>query len=269
MHSRAQFPLQVLLLSAALCLGVARTGHATGSDQLFNGTISGFFSSPVVKVSPCNPPSACGTLTDAQKNPVSQDNSLTAETTGLGTDTFTFGSGPSKFVFVGGATGVQVTKDTCSTPSGMVACTNQFKIGTFYFTNGSNTDQSIVFGVTLNFLFTPVGGCPVGFTCPFVTPGSTSLNIYSTNNAALDPSDSVSFNPDIASKTFHVPEGSTDQADILGRIAGDPFFVLTDIILQPGGDGFITVVPGPGSVILLGLGLGAIALIRRLRPVKR
>src|SRR5215813_10961517 len=143
MHSRAQFALPVLLLTAALCLGVARTGHASLTDQSFTGTVTGAFSSPVEK-SPCNPTSACGNLKDAQGNVVSQDNTGTAVISGLGTNTFTWGSGigllpppavpSSSFMFMGAnVTGVHTT-ETCSISGVSLPCTPELLLGTFTFT---------------------------------------------------------------------------------------------------------------------------------------
>jgi hypothetical protein len=66
-----------------------------------------------------------------------------------------------------------------------------------------------------------------------------------------------------------VPEGPIKSNLILsGMIQGDPFLAFLGARLPSGDPGTLVAAPEPGSLILLGLGLGGIALTRRLRPRK-
>jgi hypothetical protein len=243
-HSRAPF----LLLVAALCLGVAHSGHAA---TLYSGSITGTFSNPVLS----------GNLINVDRSVSFVDNTTTAVFSGVGTDTFTWGTdtpssalSSSRFV----VTGNTFTNQPANT---------DFALGTFRYLNGTSVVDSIVFGVTLNLSFSGNAS---------VTPEVSNLKILTTVNGNVDPfadADFVSF--DKFPTTFNVFEGAEATATLIGQIVDDPQVQLDGITLAPNDpNGFLaqgqgSAVPEPESLFLLGLGLGGIALIRRFRPVKR
>jgi hypothetical protein len=274
MHSRAQFPLQVLLLTAALCLGVTHTGHAVQIN--FSGTVAGTFSSPVLH----------GTVIDANGNPQAVNNGgppvtavcslspcIVSQPLGSGSNTFTWGNTPtfSSLVFTG------------ATLQGQASNTI-FTIGTFAYHNGENAQDSLVFEVDFDLSLLGVND---------VKPAHNHLILTARNNLAPEPRDSVEFkaSPTSSSSEFCttptvpvptitcsnvtmlllVPEGMTSTATLKGFIAADPEFMFEGGTLPANDPGSLIIVPvpEPGSLILLGLGLGGIALTRRFRPVKR
>jgi len=282
MHSRAQFPLQVLLLTAALCLGVAHTGYAGGT---FHGSITGSFSAPVLSGNLANadgtPNSTFLNNSNAIVNGITGTNTAVCSLAScpvssgvVGSNEFHWGANPafSSFVFTG-ASNVAV-------PGG-----SEFELGTFDYFNGESALNTLVFGVTLTLEWHGTD-IPAGTVTPLVR----DLKIGTTVNGGVDPiadSDSVQFtitaNDQNLDTLLHVLEGTDTtatgtcpappcaaRAHLMGKISGDPFLELTRITVSPDDpNGFVTVVPEPGSLILLGLGLGGIALTRRLRPVKR
>src|SRR5215813_4910676 len=165
MHSRAQFPLQVLLLTAALCLGVAHSGHA--SNMTFEGSITGTFSAPVL----------FGNLVNADKTPgmfLNNSNMTENGTVGTNTAVFTFTSTGSSTTFTWGAcivsTGCSTAKftsssfeftgvtDTGPVTGGLADSAQQFKLGDFKYINGESDLTTLVFGVTLTLQFTALSG---------------------------------------------------------------------------------------------------------------
>jgi hypothetical protein len=289
MHSRAQFPLQVLLLTAALCLGVARTGHAL-ADLTFNGTVTGTFSSPVLN----------GNVIDVNGNPSPFNNGpggtntaacslvpcpVLSQPLGPGSNTFTWGSPSippiaptfSSFRFTGVDTSlvcggiVSLCDPLGPLQGGGVKSNTIFPLGTFEYTNGTSALDSLVFGVHFH----------LGFTANGVNPTDNDLVITTTDNGGPDAKDSVSFKVQFcttiqpfACSDVHmllgVGEGAKATATLLGLIHADPDLLLTGVTCPPNDPNCVVVtVPEPGSLILLGLGLVGIALTRRFRPVKR
>jgi hypothetical protein len=268
MHSRAQFPLQVLLLTAALCLGVTHTGHAV-ENQAFSGSLNATFSSPVKD----------GTLPGSGCTGFCIDNTITAVSTPTPViNSFAWGNNPdsSSLVFM----------PTAFTGQGPNV---DFTIGTLKYHNGTSALTSLVFGVHFHLAFDGTILC-AGIACnviPTVNPYDADLIISTTVNAGvtnLADSDSVSFKvafctvavgpkPPFCSDVsmlLHVFENDTATATLKGMFFSEPDLLLTGITLPPDDPhGFVVTVPEPGSLTLLGLGLGGIALTRRFRPVKR
>jgi hypothetical protein len=222
MHSRTP----VLLLVVALSLGVAHSGYAA---TLYSGSITGTFSNPVLS----------GDLINVDRSVSFFDNTTTAVFTGVGTDTFTWGSdtpssplSSSRFV----VTGNTFTNQPANT---------DFALATFRYLNGSSLVDSIVFGVTLSLSFSGNAS---------VTPSVSNLKILTTVNGGVDPfadADFVSF--DRFPTTFNVFEGAEATATLIGQIVGDPQVQLDGITLAPDdpsgflGRGQGSAVPEPGS----------------------
>src|SRR5262249_7768909 len=126
MHSRAQFPLQVLLLTAALCLGVANTGHAL--VLTLKGQINATFDNVLTE----------GDVTNGGHF----NNQATAVFT-AGTNTFTWGARANEPIpsssFVWKPIAGEFT--TCD-PS---PCKN-IPFGTFEYLNGTSDLDTLVFG---------------------------------------------------------------------------------------------------------------------------
>lgn len=243
MYSRSKFPL----LIAALCLGAVQPGHAAA---IYNGSITGTFTNPVLS----------GNLINVDRSISLLDNTSTAVFTGVGTNTFTWGTNVpsttpilSSFVFVGNT----ITNQPANT---------DFALGTIRYLNGTSALNSLVFGVTLNLAFSGNAG---------VTPDVSKLKIVTTTNGGVDKfadADFVSF--DKFPTTFNVFESAESTATLVGQIVGDPQLQLDGIRIAPNDpNGFLAqgqgnAVPEPGSLVLLALGFGVIGLTRQFRPVK-
>lgn len=240
-------PIHLVLAIVTLCVGLVHSGQAS---TLYSGSISGNFANPVLS----------GNIINVDRSLSFLDNTSTAVFTGVGTNTFTWGTFPpgpvppfSRFVF----TGNTITNQPANTP---------FALGTFRFLNGTSALNSLVFGVTLNLSFSGNAA---------VTPDVSKLNIVTTANGGVDKfadADFVGF--DKFPNTFNVFEGAESTATLVGEIVGDPQLMLLDITLPPNDpNGFLaqgqgSAVPEPGSFVLVSLGLAGACLILRLRAPK-
>src|SRR5215469_6560389 len=130
MLSRAQFALQVLLLTAALCLGVARTGHA------LNLTLTGQINATFDNV-----------LTEGDVTNGGHFNNQTTAVFTAGTNTFTWGARANEPIPSSSFTWVPIAGkfNTCN-PS---PCTS-IPFGTFEYLNGTSDLDTLVFGVTMH-----------------------------------------------------------------------------------------------------------------------
>src|SRR5215813_5612472 len=194
MHPRAQFPLQVLLLTAALCLGVARTGHAL-QDQVFSGSITASFQSPVTSGNVINPGNVTNPTTFFDNKATAVCSVAPCIVSNAVPNTFTWGANPesSSFVFT-------------PTPFADKHGGDIFEFGTLAYHNGTSDLSTLVFGVTLHLTF------PGG---PNVSDSISTLGISTTNNTGATSAtnaDSVTFvfgGTDLSPLLFGVFEGKT------------------------------------------------------------
>lgn len=234
-----------------LFLGIALLGASSAlASPLYSGTISANFSNPVL----------AGNILNPAGMPVFQDNSATAVysiiNSGSMAELFSGdnngGNGsPSEIVFVGNS-------------FSNVGPNVEFELGTITYSNGTSQIASSLFGATLTL---SVQGNPA------IISIGTNFGLVTTQNGGISPSldaDFLSF-PAPLSVNFHIFEGASGTATVFGTIVGDPELQLTQIQLgaDQSGNGFLTTVPEPGSLLLLGVGFVAFLVSRRWKLMGR
>jgi hypothetical protein len=214
------------------------------ASTTYSGSISGTFSNPVLT----------GYVIDLQGNHVPLDNTTTAVYTGIGTNSITWGQAfpgfpDSILTFTG--------KSFSGVTPGQV-----FDLGTVTYFNGTNLNDTFIFGATLTLsVNSTLGGS--------IDPAVSNLGFIATQNRQPPPNtlkvdaDFITF--DVFPVTFNVFEGASASADLFGMIVGDPSLTITGIQLNPGqeNNGFIgqgqPSIPDTGSTLcLLGLALGSL-----------
>ena len=223
------------------------------ASALYSGSISGTFSNPVFS----------GYGIDLNGNPITQDNSSTANYTGLGSNFITWGAVspgfPSSILTFAG-----------NSFSG-IAPGQDFNLGTIIYFNGTSSFQSLIFGASLTLTVNSTQGGTVN-------PAVSNLGFVSTENRQPAPNsvpadaDFVLFDP-LLPVSFNVFEGATASAYLFGAIVGDPNLTITGIQLGPGqeNNGFIghgqPSIPDTASTLsLMGLALLALAATRAAVP---
>ena len=229
-------------ISCAVIGAVLWAAASAQAAPSYSGTITGVFSAPVLS----------GINIEADGSVTFLDNTLTAVTSGEGTGTFNWGASPlpppppdhSTLQF----TGVDFAGK---------APDEVFRLGTLTYTNGGSVTETIAFGITLT-----IGAINLNVA---VDPAVAHLTLVGTVNAGVDPfrdADFIGF--DVLPLAFHVFEGATAAADLMGYIHGDPQLVIGGISLAPGEPGFIAPAPGTSALMLAGLSLLA-CMARRKR----
>jgi hypothetical protein len=218
------------------------------ANAIYSGSISGTFSNPVLT----------GYIIDLQGNHVPLDNTTTAVYSGIGTNSITWGAPSPGFP-------ASILTFTGKSFSG-VTPGQVFDLGTVTYFNGTNLNDTFIFGATLTLsVNSTLGGS--------VDPAVSNLGFIATQNRQPPPNtlkldaDFITF--DVFPVTFNVFEGATASADLFGKIVGDPMLTITSIELVPGqeNNGFIgngqPSVPDTGSTLgLMGLALLALVLTR-------
>lgn len=211
------------------------------------GTVEGVFSNPVL----------IGSIVDPQSGvPIFIDNTTSAVFSGIGTNTFTWGTGD--FPGINRSTISFAGNSFDNQPSDV-----NIEFGRFSFTNGTSGTLTLVFGVDLT-LSVP--------SDPTVTPLTTRLAIATTSNTGTNAqnADFIAF-LDTFPDTFNVFEGATASSILIGQFVGDPLISLLQLRLAPGDSdkGFIGNglpagdVPAPPTVLLLSIGALAARVLRK------
>ena len=231
--------------AAGLALGVAlAAGPAARADQAYGGFIQGAFSSPVL----------AGNYLDVGGQSVFRDSTASAvysisngtvSSQLISGDNNGGGGSPSEITFFGNSF------------SG-VAPGQEFALGTLTYNNGASGLFSSIFGATLT--LTVAGNAAV-------TPIDAPFSLVTTLNGGFSiasDADFLSF-PAPISLSFHVFEGAGATAIVMGRIVGDPQLQVTGLQLpaDQAGNGFLTPVPAPAGVVLLGGGAACLLGVRR------
>ncbi len=239
------------LIAAAL---LALAASSAGAAPLHTGTTAGSFANPVL----------AGTVVSTDGSIVAVDNTSTASYSGVGSAALRWGNFDT-VQFPGVVPpGVRTHSDLVFTGSAYaVDAGATFTLGRLSYSNGSSSNDTLVFGAALS---VATGAAPTPFVLDIGFHATVNGNV-----SAIADADYLSLAG--IPGTLHAFEGGTATAELLGRFDPGGQLALVGLRLaglNPDGStssGYIgrdgRSVPVPGTLALLALGLGGLGALRR------